>query len=524
MNRFFCIITIGACFIASCTNEKEEFFTDGGEVSSISATADGFQSHTRSSISNIDYSVKWEEGDIIGVFPMKDRSRQIAFDIKSGSGTNKASFNGEGWGLKNNTSYMAYYPYVNDGTMNAASIPLDFSGQVQVGNGSTEHLKEYDYMYALPTEATDGNVSFKFRHIGSLIHLKLTMPRPGTYTSIILWSLDPIPQTATYDLNTNQLTPSSRRFYQKLELRNVTLQAENEVLEAFMMIYPINIEHSGNGLCAYVTDSEGNTYCICDEALNVNLVEPDAGLRLEDGPRNFQQGEVSTYTRNTMKQQNSHNSFGCVDLGLSVKWSKDGYFPFSFSEQDYSWGEVFNDFESTSSVCTSWSDYRLCEGSSTTLTKYNNDLAWGHVDGKSVLESEDDIADFYWGLGWRIPTTAEFEELLDPEKCDWTVDDYTREVKVTSKVSGYEGNFITFHLVSDSSIGKFWTSSLYTSPNMPEDVGYYSGFPNPSYAWSVFLGTMVYPYQPPQVQAEFLPDSRISHNYIRPVCPRGSDN
>ena len=112
------------------------------------------------------------------------------------------------------------------------------------------------------------------------------------------------------------------------------------------------------------------------------------------------------------------NSMTAVDLGLSVKWasynlganSVEGYGDY------YAWGEI----ETKNSY--SWSNYKWCKGSKTTLTKYNTDASFGTVDNKGELSAEDDVAHVKLGGEWRIPTKAEWEELR--YECTWTWTNY----------------------------------------------------------------------------------------------------
>ena len=105
-----------------------------------------------------------------------------------------------------------------------------------------------------------------------------------------------------------------------------------------------------------------------------------------------------------------------VDLGLSVKWAtfnigatkpeEFGYY--------YAWGETERKFN------YNWKTYKWCNGSSTDLTKYINNLidgAFGYADYKLELDIDDDVAHATWGGDWRMPTIAEWRELLN--KCDW---------------------------------------------------------------------------------------------------------
>ena len=78
------------------------------------------------------------------------------------------------------------------------------------------------------------------------------------------------------------------------------------------------------------------------------------------------------------------------------------------------------------------------------MTKYCTYSSYGTVDNKTALDPEDDAAHVNWGGSWRMPTNAEFEELLNTSNCTWTwttlngVSGY----KVVSKKSGYAGNWI----------------------------------------------------------------------------------
>ena len=121
-----------------------------------------------------------------------------------------------------------------------------------------------------------------------------------------------------------------------------------------------------------------------------------------------------------------------VDLGLSVKWATCNVGASKPEEYgDYfAWGE--NHPKST----YNWSTYKWCDGSGTTLTKYNSDSSNGIVDNKRTLALDDDAARVNWGGSWRIPTTQELEELRT--ECTWilTTQNGVKGYNVTSKNNG----------------------------------------------------------------------------------------
>lgn len=109
-----------------------------------------------------------------------------------------------------------------------------------------------------------------------------------------------------------------------------------------------------------------------------------------------------------------------IDLGLpsGLKWatcnvganSPEGYGNY------YAWGET-----STKSSYT--------EANSTTYGKDMSDIGGN---------ANYDVARKLWGGTWRLPTKAEFEELLDEDNCtrEWTTQSGVNGYKVTSKING----------------------------------------------------------------------------------------
>ena len=152
-----------------------------------------------------------------------------------------------------------------------------------------------------------------------------------------------------------------------------------------------------------------------------------------------------------------------VDLGLSVKW---GSFNFGASSPEeyglyYAWGEI------ESKTVYSWYTYKWCNGSINTLTKYNYSFSYGFVDSKTVLDADDDVAHVKLGGSWRIPTDAEWTELLNNCEWIWTAMNGVNGRLVTSTKNGASiflpaaGKRYDTSLGSVGSRGYYWSSSLY---------------------------------------------------------------
>ena len=171
----------------------------------------------------------------------------------------------------------------------------------------------------------------------------------------------------------------------------------------------------------------------------------------------------------------SENGYRYVDLGLTVKWATVNVGATKPEEYGgyYAWGET------ETKPIYKWDTYKWCNGSDTTLTKYCAEDKYGYedfTDTLKVLTPEDDVAQAEWGGDWRMPTSAELEELIKHCVWEWYEAGNTdfngiAGFKVTSFKEGYEHCFIFLpaagkryatSLFDDGSYAGYWTSSLYS--------------------------------------------------------------
>ena len=168
-----------------------------------------------------------------------------------------------------------------------------------------------------------------------------------------------------------------------------------------------------------------------------------------------------------------------VDLGLSAKWAT---FNLGATKPE-EYGDYFAWGETEPKTDYSWATYKFELGTSNNgpFSKYVNNLGYGTVDHKIVLDPCDDAAHAIWGGAWRIPTDDEWTELR--ENCTWTwTDNYNGTGVagdiVTSNKPGYSNKSIFFaaagcrqgtKLNSVGSYGAYWSSSLYLAST---DISY----------------------------------------------------
>ena len=167
---------------------------------------------------------------------------------------------------------------------------------------------------------------------------------------------------------------------------------------------------------------------------------------------------------------------GFVDLGLpsGLKWascnigaSKPEDFGLYFA-----WGETEGYEGITDEKQFSWSDYKLCGGSNSTLTKYNNNSSYGTVDTLTTLEQVDDAA-YQSDNTCRMPTKSDFEELTANTTSTWETLNGVNGRRFTSNTNGNSifvpaaGGCGDGSANGVGSYGSLWSSSL--SESNPRD-------------------------------------------------------
>ena len=176
----------------------------------------------------------------------------------------------------------------------------------------------------------------------------------------------------------------------------------------------------------------------------------------------------------------SSSNAEAVDLGLSVKWASCNV----GASKPEEYGDYFAWGETGPKHNYDWSTYIWCNGSNTTLTKYNNTSSYGTVvDNKTVLEPDDDAAHVALGGKWRMPTDEEWKELR--YQCTWVWTSNYNGTGVAGRiVTATNGNSIflpaagyldnTSHYIAGYG-GYYWSSSLLTF--------------TPYRAWHVYFGS-----------------------------------
>lgn len=250
--------------LSSCSQDDLNNTQNKGEVSRIMLSAENFKldnsSRTTLSPTESGMAFAWSNTDTIGIYP--ERGDQVCFPIAVGTENNYAWFDGGGWALKPSSKYAAYYPFNKVNYFRSSnSILLNYDGQKQTGNATTGHLGKYDFMAANCAIPEDGEVALAFKHINSVLQMKIKMPQIANLTSLALVAEENVlPSQCTLNLFTTPatITPIKSENTIFLDLENIAVSQKEEQITLYMMIPPCDL--TGKSLIASLLDDKGNSY------------------------------------------------------------------------------------------------------------------------------------------------------------------------------------------------------------------------------------------------------------------------
>lgn len=172
------------------------------------------------------------------------------------------------------------------------------------------------------------------------------------------------------------------------------------------------------------------------------------------------QNTITQIDTNITDEISNSKQLVAVDLGLSVLWANmnvGAETPTDCGDY-YSWGEIETK-ERYINGTYKWED------ENGKYTKYCIYPQNGDVDNRMVLELTDDVAHTQLGSSWRMPTTEEFDELIN--NCEWTkvAEGKNSYFKITAKNGNYiilpaagRRESVTLHNYNERA--SYWSSSL----------------------------------------------------------------
>lgn len=471
MKRNLTISLMAALALCGCQNLELDEQVPVQKV--FTATIEDGDLNTKTSLDEFG-NVLWKAGDQVSVFHESTINQQYQVTDAS-DGQTSASLNlvsspdfSAGGEIPNN---VAFYPYSSSNTIakNATGYVVSTAlpsvqnyADASFGNGAFP-------MAAVTSSTTDMNLKFK----NVLGCLKLQLKGTASIASIsVTGNNDEVLCGAVAVTLSTTSTPTIN--LTDASAKTVTLdcgsgvQLNESTATPFVIALP-PMTMTG-GFTVIVTDTEG-------KEMEIKTTKSQ------------------TITRSSITRMPAVNYEGVapapaheyVDLGLSVKWATmnvgattpeeyGDYFAWGETEPYYEAGYAQEDpqahWKDGKYEGYSWSDYKYCNGSDRTLTKYclRSDYGYNNfTDNRSVLDIEDDAAHANWGGDWRMPTKAEQDELRENCTWTWTTINGISGNKVQSNVPGYNDKWIFlpaadyrsgYNLAYLDRYGEYWSSTI----------------------------------------------------------------
>lgn len=433
--------------------------------------------------------ILWNAGDRVSVFEGSGSNGQYEVSNESAGSTSAELVRVAGGGFVAGTELganIAYYPYSSSNSVRQNGDKFEISvtlPQTQqyvagsFGNGSFP-------MVAVTADSDDKNLRFK----NVLGCLKIQLKGDAVIKSITVTNKT-YPMSGPVKVSaSNTVLPTVAP--QSGSVKTVTLdcgagvQLNNETATSFMIALPP--ARLTSGFSIEIADISGNHMTKTTSKLQVierskilvmpelvvmqpNIQSVDLGLPSGTKWATHNMGAFRPEDRGNFYAWGETKTMGEVDMSNTINYNYNStqypdspYVKHAFQAVTY---KFLKAGATNSNANSNITKYTWADGSFTSLW-YMGDTFVG--DGKTELDPEDDAAAVNWGNGWRMPTRAEIQELLDNCDITKTVRGDVLACEFTSRINGNSiiipaGGYMSNTAVSGgygSGYG-IWSSSLF---------------------------------------------------------------
>ena len=469
MKKIFSILmAVIAVVTVSCNNDKlfEEQGVPAGSIR-VNIKVGGLQPSTKA------VKTGWENGDIINIwFDNKVfQTPELTMTYNNGSWVASEISNEVAGQLKSNGTIWGFYEASNSATTAWTFNNGEKPGLTAIFDtpGSNWQTGAYGYLTACFQE-------IDYTYDGTTLSANLNNWFYGTDIQIVITGLD---QTKTWTLKVPGID----------NWMGIQMWLEGADHDQFNMWYSLG----GSNYPMYgVPNADGLAFYGKFENQYTNSTQ-DYTFTLKNVTDNI----TYTFTKNAQISTNYGTSLFAVkvpfnkfvvDMGLSVKWAACNLGADYITDygDHFAWGVTTPYYSSLSPLTWKdgktagydWDSYPWTTDGGSTFTKYNG-------SDYNTLQSTDDAATAAYGSSYHIPTSDQFEELLDPDNCDkeWVTDYLGSGVNgylFTSKKDGKTcqkvffpaaGEYFKTNLYSTNTLGIYWSSSL--KPDETESAWYF---------------------------------------------------
>ena len=398
----------------SCSSENGEIVADNetNKLMTFTATQEGDAVNTKTALYSDGKTIQWEEGDKISIF---DGNENHSFALKTGAGTNSATFEGTASEAK---TYTAIYPYQQNATLSDGKV-------TNVTLPATQKAIEggFDPTAALMM-AQSQNTSLPFKNVVGYVKVKPNFAcskivlRSGSASEYLAGT-----GTLTYnnDAPTLDFTTSNSKSH------SITLEGNIESEKTYYIAVPTTQLTAGwtisfttsDGSNVYTRKSKKDITFTRNKVINLGEFNTNGDYWLDDKGIVPDDQQVDMGLEVTIDNKNYKVYFAKSNLtatGLAANETDFGdYFAWASTEPwltSYTLtGSTinFNIWKEGKSGGYTESNAPYREGSN--YTKYTKE---------ETLEIFDDAARQILGGKWQVPTAHILYELCNQTKFTWS--------------------------------------------------------------------------------------------------------
>ena len=396
----------------SCSSENDEIVADNetNKLMTFTATQEGDAVNTKTALYSDGKTIQWEEGDKISIFDGKGNQ---AFALKTGAGTNSATFEGT---ASEAETYTAIYPYQQNATLSDGNVTLPATQKAIEGG--------FDPTAALMMAQSE-NTSLQFKNVVGYVKVKPNFD----CSKIVLRS----GRASEYLAGTGTLTynsgdPTFNFSESNSKSHSITLEGNIESEKTYYIAVPTTQLTAGwtisfttsDGSNVYTRQSEKDITFTRNKVINLGEFNTNGDYWVDDNgivPDDQQVDMGLEVTINTKKYKVYFAKSNLTATGLAAKETDFGdYFAWASTEPwltSYTLSDskiYFNIWKEGKSGGYTESNAPYREGSD--YTKYTRP--------EETLEIFDDAARQILGGKWQVPTAHILYELCNQTKFTWS--------------------------------------------------------------------------------------------------------
>ena len=450
----------------SCSSENDEIVADNetNKLMTFTATQEGDAVNTKTALSSDGKTIIWQTNDKISIFDGKGNQ---AFALKTGAGTNSATFEGKASEAK---TYTAIYPYQRNATLSDGKV----TKVTNVTLPATQKAIEggFDPTAALMI-AQSYNTSLQFKNVVGYVKVKPNFAcskivlRSGSASEYLAGT-----GTLTYNSNVPTLDFTTSKSH------SITLEGNIDSLKTYYIAVPTTKLTAGWTI-SFTTSDRSNVYTRKSEkditftrnkVINLGEFNTNGDYWCDKERGIVEENQEVCMGNFTIKEKTYKVYFAKSNLtatGLAAKETDFGdYFAWASTEP---WLKSYTLSGDTINF-NIWKEGKSGGYTESNAPYYYDSSYTKYISQGKILEIFDDAARQILGGKWQVPHPNVWSTMYNSESnFTWTWDSEKRGYKITNN--------------SDNSKSIFLPAAGYINGNYQSSINecgsYWSNYPTP---------------------------------------------